>query len=301
MQISRNIEYWRWYKDTNTFRVFFHLLLKAQYQQGEFLGETLNRGQIATGRKQLATELGLTEQKVRTALDHLTKSGEIAIKSTNKFSVITICKYDSWQGCENETNQQSTNNQPTTNYIQLNNNIYNDNIEDKQEEIKLELEEKEKKKKIKKEKDEKFEVCWLAYRRKGNKGKSFEQWQKLSEEERDMVLPHVKVYASSRETVYQKDFERYLRDKIFTTIIVQGNNTIYDPEQFTNKEEYRPSADGVFQTWDNNRKCLWFNGFIDQLNDGYTAETRPNGAKVAWNMYEWVWNSQTKEWIKQND
>ncbi len=114
-----------------------------------------------------------------------------------------------------------------------------------------------------------------------------------------MVLPHVKVYVSTRERVYQKDFERYLREKIFKTVIFKGNDIIYDPEQFSNPEEYRPVADGVFQFWNADRKCLLFNGYIDQLNDGYTSDNRPDGAKVASGLYEWIWSSQTKEWVKQ--
>jgi hypothetical protein len=35
------------------------------------------------------------------------------------------------------------------------------------------------------------------------------------------------------------------------------------------------------------------------LDDGYTADNRPDGAKVKWQMYSWIWNSITKEWIKK--
>lgn len=302
MRISRDIEKWGWYKDTNTFRVFFHLLLKAQYQQGEFLGISLVRGQVVTGRKQLSSDLGLSEQNVRTALDHLQKSGEITIKPTNKFSIVTICKYDSWVCEENESNQQLTNNQPTTNHIKINNEGINieDNI-DNINNIPTTEQKKNKKEKVKKEKDEQFEVVWLAYNKKGSKKDSLEQWEKLSDEEKERVLPHVRVYVSSRDRSFTKDFQRYLRDKIFNDVIVKGNDTIYDPEQFANKEEYHPMTDGIFQFWNADRKCLMFNGYIDQLNDGYTDDTRPDGAKVAWSMYEWIWSSQKKQWIKQND
>ena len=146
-----------------------------------------------------------------------------------------------------------------------------------------------------------FKECWEAYKSKGNKSKAKLEWSKLSEGETAMVLPHIKVYVASRDTCYLKDFERYLRDKVFATVIVKGNDTIYNPEQFANIEEYRPTTDGIFQYWNPDRKCLMFNGYIDQLNDGYTKDNRPDGAKVAWSMYEWIWSSRTKEWIKQND
>lgn len=146
-----------------------------------------------------------------------------------------------------------------------------------------------------------FEDCWEAYKNKGNKAKAKVEFSKLSESETKQILPHLKVYVANRDRCYLKDFERYLRDKVFTTVIVKGNDTIYNPEQFANIEEYRPTTDGIFQYWNPDRKCLMFNGYIDQLNDGYTKDNRPDGAKVVWSMYEWIWSSRTKEWIKQND
>jgi len=119
MQLTRNIDSWGWYRDSNTFRVFFHLLLKANWKESTYMGNKIERGSLVTGRKQLAVELDISEQNVRTALSHLQSTNEITIKSTNKFSIVTICEYDSWVGVENQTNQQdnqqSANNQPTNN------------------------------------------------------------------------------------------------------------------------------------------------------------------------------------------
>lgn len=82
-------------------------------------------------------------------------------------------------------------------------------------------------------KDELFEQCWIAYRRKGSKKKAKEYWRKLSEKEKSLVLPHIKAYVESREISYQKDFERYLRDKCFLSVVFNGNKVAYDP---TNNE-----------------------------------------------------------------
>lgn len=144
-----------------------------------------------------------------------------------------------------------------------------------------------------------FEEVWTAYNRKGSKKKSLVQWQKLSDEDKKMVLPHVRAYVGSRDRTYQKDFERYLRDKVFKDAVVSHNETIYDPEQFADSDEYRPMTDGVFLVWSENRKCVLFNGYIEQLNDGYTSDNRPDGARAASGMYEWVWSRKKKEWVKQ--
>ncbi|MBR2715300.1 MAG: hypothetical protein IKB73_03735 [Ruminococcus sp.] len=111
IKLNRNILSWRWYRDANTLRVFLHLLLNANYKDGEFENHTIKRGQLITGRKRLAQELKITEQNVRTALEHLKLTSEISIKPTTKYTIITVNSYEKYQSVANK----STNNQPTTN------------------------------------------------------------------------------------------------------------------------------------------------------------------------------------------
>ena len=93
-------------------------------------------------------------------------------------------------------------------------------------------EDKEERDKSLSKKDELFEECWIAYRRKGKKWKAKTYWDKLKEDERGKVLQHIKPYVSVNELRYQQDFERYLRDKTFESIVVKGNIIVYDPIQF---------------------------------------------------------------------
>ena len=101
---------WRWYHDLNTFKVFIHLLFKANYKDGEFENHTIKRGQLVTGRKALSKELEMSERQVRTALEHLKSTNEITITPTSKYSIITINNYDKYQS----VTSISTNNRPTT-------------------------------------------------------------------------------------------------------------------------------------------------------------------------------------------
>lgn len=149
------------------------------------------------------------------------------------------------------------------------------------------------------EQEKLFEECWAAYGRKGNKGEAKKEWAEIPPTSTPFILPHIKSYVSSREAVYKKDFERYLRDKVYTTNVVTKNGVIYDVSQREVPEEYRPVVDGVFLIWNERRKCLIFNGDINHLNDGYTVDNRPDGATVAWGMYEWRWSKSEKKWIKQ--
>ena len=44
IKLDRNILNWRWYKDANTFRLFIHLLLKANIRDHDFEHVTIRRG-----------------------------------------------------------------------------------------------------------------------------------------------------------------------------------------------------------------------------------------------------------------
>lgn len=97
IKLDRNIMKWRWYQDPNTFRVFIHLLLTANIEGHDFEETTVNRGDVVTSYAKLASELGMTSKMVRTAIDHLIATGEVARSSHPKYSVFSILNYDVYQ------------------------------------------------------------------------------------------------------------------------------------------------------------------------------------------------------------
>lgn len=107
IKLSRDILDWGWYSDPNTRCVFLHLLLTANYEDKDYLGYKITRGQAVIGLNALADILGLTVRNVRTALNHLKSTSEVTIKTTNKFSIVTICEFERWQGCNFDNDKQS--------------------------------------------------------------------------------------------------------------------------------------------------------------------------------------------------
>ena len=161
-------------------------------------------------------------------------------------------------------------------------------------------------KSISKSSDELFEACWLAYRRKGKKGKAKTYWNKLTQSEKENVLAHIKPYVSSRELQYQQDFERYLRDKTFLSVVISKNNIVYDPTKLGKGESatnvYLPSGNFSI-TWDDNLKAYLYIGFYSDgmmMPDGYDNDNRPDGAKLVLNNGRGTitWNKTTKTWIR---
>lgn len=95
--IHRKILDWEWYSNSNVMRVFIHCLLRANYQERSWQGNVIGRGQFVTSVSKLSRELGLTPRQISGALDKLKMTNEIAIKTSNRNTTITICKYDDYQ------------------------------------------------------------------------------------------------------------------------------------------------------------------------------------------------------------
>lgn len=82
-----------------------------------------------------------------------------------------------------------------------------------------------------------FEEAYVAYRRKGSKANAYKMWLKLTDEDMLMVATHIPHYVATREVQYQKDFERYLRDRVFESVVYLKDNIIFDPYAVSNQTE----------------------------------------------------------------
>lgn len=98
VKIDRNILRWRWFQDSNTVHVFLYLILLANNEPSDFRTFTVERGQVCVSLPKIAEETGLTVKEVRTALDHLLKTGEISKKGHDPKHMIYIIEgYDRYQ------------------------------------------------------------------------------------------------------------------------------------------------------------------------------------------------------------
>ena len=118
IRLHRSITEWEWYGNANTFIVFVHCLLMANWKDGRFEGIEVPRGSFVTSINSLSKQTGLSIQAIRTALAHLKSTGEITVKSTHHFTVIHIENYALYQEDVENINKQATNEQQT-----INNNI----------------------------------------------------------------------------------------------------------------------------------------------------------------------------------
>ncbi len=108
VKIDRNILDWEWWSDIKTSRLFFYMILKANWKDSSFKGINISRGSFVSSLAKLSEGTNLTVDEVRTALKHLKSTNEITSKSYGKFTVFTINNYNTYQ----DNNEKLTNKVP---------------------------------------------------------------------------------------------------------------------------------------------------------------------------------------------
>ena len=120
----------------------------------------LEPGQFVFGRKAAAKELKVGERTIRTCVQKLATLQNLTIKSTNKFSIISITNWGIYQQEENKTDhqsdQQATSKRPASDHKQeckTQKNIYTPN----------------------------FESFWSSYPKKAGKGEAFKAYKNIKD------------------------------------------------------------------------------------------------------------------------
>lgn len=114
IKIHRKIDdRWR-RKKPNTLSVFLYLLTHANLQENTYQWHIIKRWDCIVWRKTLSENLWLSERETRTSINHLKTTSEVSIKTTNKFSIITVVWFEKYQWDEIKTTNKTTNKTPTT-------------------------------------------------------------------------------------------------------------------------------------------------------------------------------------------
>lgn len=129
--LHRKLLQWEWFDKPEMVQLFIYLLLMAGHTERKYRGVVLQRGELVTSMPAIMKDTKLSEQQTRTCIKRLKSTGEITCKSTNKFTIITICNYDRYQSdffeangqTNGQTNIQATDKQRTNNGHNITNNI----------------------------------------------------------------------------------------------------------------------------------------------------------------------------------
>lgn len=116
IKLYRAIKDSKVWNDEKMLKVWLHVLIEANYKKqyvtvtkgtGKHTVE-IGRGQLLWGRKAAAKELNLSESTAERCLKKLELWGNITRKVNNQFTVVTVCKYDSYQA-ENSEGERELN------------------------------------------------------------------------------------------------------------------------------------------------------------------------------------------------
>lgn len=131
----RKSKNWRYYKDSEHFHLWHHLLYEANHSDkiihdGYF--NKISKGQFSTSIRRLSNETGISIAKVRRILKNLEIDTQISTLKTSKCSIITILNWDDYQGHDTESETQTTRRQHAgdtrTRIKELKEDIYSSNF-----------------------------------------------------------------------------------------------------------------------------------------------------------------------------
>lgn len=245
----------------------------------------------------------LTPSKVKTAIEKLVSDGWVLKGDYNADRMKRVTWYSLtdftlslFTGLSIGENRQCN----SENLLTIGENRHKDSIiQDNNIYSFTDIKEKEEKKlSTKKERDDLFEECWKAYRRKGSKKVAKTHWAKLNDDERQKVKVHIPYYVSAAsDRNYQKDFERYLRDRVFECPVYNNNQLVYDPENGSTSV-YHPYGNTSIIWDDIHKRYIIMSPPEWGVADGYTDDNRPSGAELWYQSQRYVWNEE-KRWTKQ--
>ncbi len=116
------------WENEKALKVWVWCLVKATHKEREQLvGKTivyLKKGQFVTGRKKASDELNMKERTVYDYLKLLEQLQMISINSNNKFSIVTVERWEDYQIEELKSNNKTTTKQQQSNTNKNVKNIY---------------------------------------------------------------------------------------------------------------------------------------------------------------------------------
>ena len=270
-----------------------------------------NNGVVEFSDRNMSRLTEIPYQQVRTIHKHWLSDGTLTNAHSNASAnanqcLVSICDYDSYcvfniisnavtNAVINALTEQERNNE--NNKVSPHTPLQTTKENNKEKDVEEKPSNEGKKKNIVYPED--YEKDFALYGRKGSKKNGYERWKTLTDEDKDKMSRHIPFYLCSNDRQYLKDFEGYINQRMFESPVYRQNQLLYDPSRVDDTCNYHPLTDGMFQVWMEKEKYLRFDGQINSLNDGYTADTRPDGATVGWQMYRWVWSKDQKRWNKK--
>jgi hypothetical protein len=107
IKLHKSLLDWEWYSNSKMLHLWIHILLSANKVDKKWQSIEIKRGQFVTSLIKIASYLNLSIRTIRTNLLRLQKSKDIVIKTTNKFTIITVVNYSIAQDSRIKNDKQN--------------------------------------------------------------------------------------------------------------------------------------------------------------------------------------------------
>lgn len=172
VQLSDGLSSWEWFDDKNTVYVYLWLMLRAAWCATRYHGIEIERGQIITTYPEIAEKCDVTIRQARTILDRLKTTGKATVKTTSKFSIITMLEYDCNGKSDSLNDSQMTDKRQTARQSNDSPTLLLTNIQNTDNQTPRAPREGERLEKS-------FNEFWSAYPKKTAKAQALKSWQKI--------------------------------------------------------------------------------------------------------------------------
>ena len=95
--IDRKILDWRWWDDPLRVKAWIWMLIQANWKDVEWRKMTIKRGSFVTSYNSISNHIGCSKKTAMNIVNDFVETGEITKISKRRFTIITICNYDSYQ------------------------------------------------------------------------------------------------------------------------------------------------------------------------------------------------------------
>ncbi|MBD5111108.1 MAG: hypothetical protein HDT42_01030 [Ruminococcaceae bacterium] len=245
VQLSDNLTNWEWFDDKNTVYVYLWLLLRAEWRATRYRGMEIERGQVITTYTEISEKCGVTIRQARTILDRLKTTGKATVKTTSKFSIITMLEYDCNVKSDSLSDSQMTDKRQTARQSNDKPTLYNTNIQNTKEQTPRAAREGL-------EDDVNFEKFWSSYPKKIAKQQALNAWNKINPDEELTAKILASLERQKKSVQWTKDNGQYIP---YPVTWLNGKRWEDEPQETNENEKHNRDIS-------KRSKSDWLAGFI---------------------------------------
>lgn len=106
VKLFRKLIDWKYAQFPNAVALWVHILIRANWKDGYFMGHEIPRGSLATSMQGLAEQTGMNRSTVIKWIKRFEDDGQIECVRTQRFTIIKVSNYRAFQDVDSDGYQQ---------------------------------------------------------------------------------------------------------------------------------------------------------------------------------------------------